>query len=75
MFVEAGLPDVKICLSNGLKPDTLASLIRQGAIIDSIGLGDNIVLPDAPRVGCVYKEVAIENDGMIIPKIKVAEAS
>ena len=72
MFVEAGLPDVKICLSNGLKPDTLASLIRQGAVIDSIGLGDNIVVPDNARVGCVYKNVAVEKNGEIIPKIKVS---
>ncbi len=72
MFVEAGLPNVKICLSNGLKPDTLASLIRQGAVIDSIGLGDNIVAPDNSRVGCVYKNVAVEKNGEIIPKIKVS---
>ncbi len=72
MFVEAGLPNVKICLSNGLKPDTLASLIRQGAVIDSIGLGDNIVVPDNARVGCVYKNVAIEKNGEIVPKIKVS---
>ena len=72
MFVEAGLPDVKICLSNGLKADTIASLIRQGAVIDSIGLGDNIVVPDNARVGCVYKNVAIVEDGVVIPKIKVS---
>lgn len=72
MFVEAGLPDVKICLSNGLKPDTLESLLNQGAVIDSIGLGDNIVVPDNARVGCVYKNVAIEKEGTIIPKIKVS---
>ena len=72
MFVEAGLPNVKICLSNGLKPDTLASLIRQGAVIDSIGLGDNIVAPDNARVGCVYKNVAVEKNGEIVPKIKVS---
>lgn len=72
MFIEAGLPNVKICLSNGLKPDTLASLIRQDAVIDSIGLGDNIVAPDNARVGCVYKNVGIIKDGVIIPKIKVS---
>ena len=72
MFTEAGLPNVKICLSNGLKPDTLASLIRQDAVIDSIGLWDNIVAPDMARVGCVYKNVGIIKDGVIIPKIKVS---
>ena len=72
MFIEAGLPNVQICLSNGLNAETIASLIRQGAVIDSIGLGDNIVAPDNGRVGCVYKNVAIEKDGEIIPKIKVS---
>lgn len=60
MFIEAGLPNVQICLSNGLNAETIASLMRQGAVIDSIGLGDNIVAPDNGRVGCVYKNVAVE---------------
>jgi len=72
MFIEAGLPNVQICLSNGLNAQTIESLIKQGAVIDSIGLGDNIVAPDNGRVGCVYKNVAVEKDGEIIPKIKVS---
>lgn len=72
MFIKAGLPDVKICLSNGLNAETIASLMIQGAIMDSIGLGDNIVAPDNARVGCVYKNVAIEKGGEIVPKIKVS---
>ena len=71
---NAGLNDATICLSNGLNAETLESLINEGAVFDSIGLGDNIVLPDKARVGCVYKTVAVEHDGEIIPKIKVAEA-
>ena len=72
MFVEAGLPDVKICVSNGLKEDTIKSLKAQGAVIDSIGLGDNIVLPDAARVGCVYKNVAIKKNDEYVSRIKVS---
>ncbi len=72
MFVEAGLPDVKICLSNGLNEETIKSLREQGAIIDSIGLGDNIVLPDKARVGCVYKNVAVEKNGEFVSRIKVS---
>lgn len=71
---DANLSDATICLSNGLNAETLESLINEGAIFDSIGLGDNIVLPDKARVGCVYKTVAIIKDGEIVPKIKVAEA-
>ncbi|MGN1370892.1 MAG: nicotinate phosphoribosyltransferase [Candidatus Coprovivens sp.] len=72
MFVEAGLPDVKICLSNGLNEQTIKSLKEQEAIVDSIGLGDNIVLPDKARVGCVYKNVAVLKNGEYISKIKVS---
>ena len=42
---EAGLTDAKICLSNGLNPKTIASLLAQGAKIDTIGAGDNIAAP------------------------------
>ncbi len=62
MFIEAGFPNVKICLSNGLNERTIRSLKEQGAVIDSIGLGDNIVLPDRARVGCVYKQVALSKN-------------
>lgn len=72
MLVEAGLPDVKICLSNGLNETTIKSLKEQGAVIDSIGLGDNIVLPDKARVGCVYKNVAIKQGDKYASRIKVS---
>lgn len=72
MLVEAGLEDTKICLSNGLNEKTIKSLKEQGAVIDSIGLGDNIVLPDKARVGCVYKNVAINQNGEFVSRIKVS---
>lgn len=72
MFVKAGLPDVKICLSNGLNEKTIKALKEQGAVIDSIGLGDNIVLPDKARVGVVYKNVAVERNGEFVSRIKVS---
>lgn len=72
MLIDAGMGDAKICLSNGLKPDTIKTLIDQGAIIDSIGLGDNIVAPDHARVGCVYKNVGVIKEGKVIPKIKLS---
>ena len=72
MFIEAGLDDVKICLSNGLKEDTIRSLKEQGAVIDSIGSGDNIVLPDYARVGCVYKNVAVLKENQFVSRIKVS---
>ena len=71
MLDEAGYPDTKICLSNGLNEYTIKSLLEQGAVIDSIGCGDNIAAAKE-RVGGVYKLVAIEEDGKIIPRIKVS---
>lgn len=69
---EAGLTDAKICLSNGLNPKTIASLLAQGAKIDTIGAGDNIAAPKE-RVGCVYKLVAKEMESIIDPRIKVSD--
>ena len=69
---EAGLTDAKICLSNGLNPKTIASLLAQGAKIDTIGAGDNIAAPKE-RVGCVYKLVAKEVGSTIDPRIKVSD--
>ena len=72
MLDEAGLTDTKICVSNGLKEDTIRALKEQNAPIDSMGLGDNIVLPDQARVGVVYKNVAIKKEQEYISKIKVS---
>ena len=71
MMVEAGFPQAKIVLSNGLTSETIKSLINQGAEFDSLGVGDNISKPEG-RMGCVYKEVAIIKDGTRIPKIKLS---
>lgn len=71
MLIEAGYPDTKICLSNGLDEYTIRDLLSQGAIIDSLGVGDNISA-SLDRVGGVYKLVAIEENNQIIPKMKVS---
>ena len=72
MLDEAGFPDAKICVSNGLTEKAIINLIKEGAPIDSIGAGDNIAA-SKERVGGVYKLVAIEKDNEIIPRIKVSE--
>ena len=71
MLDEAGFRDAKIVLSNGLTAEVIETLINQGAKFDSLGVGDNISKP-AGRMGCVYKEVAIENNGIFTPKIKLS---
>lgn len=74
MLDESGFTNTKICLSNGLNEYTISELIKQGADIGSIGCGDNISA-SKERVGGVYKLVAVEKDGQIIPKIKVSNDS
>jgi nicotinate phosphoribosyltransferase len=71
MFIEVGFPQAKICLSNGLNADTIENLIIQGAEFDILGVGDNISKPEG-RMGCVYKEVALNKDGYLEPKIKLS---
>ena len=71
MLDEAGFPQAKICLSNGLTAETIESLIVQGAKFDTLGVGDNISKPEG-RMGCVYKEVALKENTEWIPKIKLS---
>ena len=71
MLDEAGFPQAKICLSNGLTAETIETLINQGAKFDSLGVGDNISKPEG-RMGCVYKEVALKEKDIWVPKIKLS---
>ncbi|NMA50402.1 MAG: nicotinate phosphoribosyltransferase [Mollicutes bacterium] len=72
MLDDSGFKDATICLSNGLNEYTIRDLVMQGASFDSLGVGDNIAAAKE-RVGGVYKLVATEKDGVIIPKMKVSE--
>lgn len=67
----SGFPQAKICLSNGLNAEIIGSLVLQGAKFDTLGVGDNISKPEG-RMGAVYKEVAIIDQGIEIPKIKLS---
>ncbi len=74
MLDEAGFPEAKIVLSNGLTAETIESLVQQGAKFDALGVGDNISKPEG-RMGCVFKEVAMIINGVKIPKIKISNDS
>ena len=50
MLDEAGFPQAKICLSNGLTANVIKTLQDQGAVFDSLGVGDNISKPEG-RMG------------------------
>lgn len=71
MLDEAGYPQAKICLSNGINAEILKSLIEQGAKFDSLGVGDNISKPEG-RMGCVYKLVALKLLDGWDPRIKLS---
>lgn len=74
MLDVAGLVDCKITASNALDEYLIRSLLDQGAKIDSFGVGENmIVSKSAPVFGGVYKLVAVEKEGQVIPKIKISE--
>ena len=74
MFDDAGLDFVTIVASNSLDERIIDELNRQGACIDSYGVGERLITSkSSPVFGGVYKLVAIEKNGEIIPKIKISE--
>lgn len=74
MLDDEGFPDVKIVASNSLDEYIIRDILMQGAKIDSFGVGERLITSKSePVFGGVYKLAAIENDGEIIPKIKVSE--
>lgn len=75
MLDEAGHPDAKIVISNSLDENIIRDVLRQGAFIDSFGVGERLITSKAePVLGGVYKLCAVEKeDGTVVPKIKVSE--
>ena len=75
MLDEAGYGNCRIVISNSLDEYIITDLLRQGARIDSFGVGERLITSKSdPVFGGVYKLCAIENeDGEVIPKIKVSE--
>lgn len=71
---EQGLEDCQIMVSNSLDEYLIRDVLLEGACIDSFGVGERLITAKAqPVFGGVYKLVAIEKQGRIIPKIKVSE--
>ena len=74
MLDEAGLHDCRIVVSNSLDENIIRDIIHQGACIDSFGVGERLITAKSnPVFGGVYKLVAKEKDGKVIPKIKISE--
>ncbi|MDD6489899.1 MAG: nicotinate phosphoribosyltransferase [Clostridia bacterium] len=74
MLDDAGFPDCKICASNSLDEYIIADMLRQGAPVDSFGVGERLITSSSePVFGGVYKISSICKDGKEIPKIKISE--
>ena len=74
MLDEAGYQDVAIVASNSLDEYLIRDLIRQGACVDSFGIGERLITSKSdPVFGGVYKVVAVERNGEYVPRIKVSE--
>ena len=74
MLDEAGFSDCKIVVSNSLDENIIRDIILQGACIDSFGVGERLITAkSSPVFGGVYKLVAKEENGKVIPKIKISE--
>lgn len=74
MLDEAGFEDCKIVASNALDEYIIRDLLIQGAQVDLFGVGERLITSRSePVFGGVYKLVALEEDGHILPKIKLSE--
>lgn len=74
MLDAAGLKECQIVVSNSLDEYIIRDVIMEGACIDSFGVGERLITAKSqPVFGGVYKLVALETDGVLVPKIKVSE--
>lgn len=73
MMTDAGLEDPLIVASNDLEEDLIADLKRQGAKINSWGVGTHLITShDCPALNGVYKLVALGENGQWQPRIKIS---
>lgn len=74
MLDDAGFHDCKIVASNSLDEFIIRDILIQGAQVDLFGVGERLITSKSePVFGGVYKLVAVEENGQMIPKIKLSE--
>ena len=71
---EEGLTDCSVVVSNSVDEYLIDSLNKQGARINSYGVGERMITSKSdPVFGGVYKLVAVKNGDTFTPKIKISE--
>lgn len=74
MLDEAGFHDCRIVASNSLDEFIIRDILMQGAQVDLFGVGERLITSKSePVFGGVYKLVGVEENGEMIPKIKLSE--
>lgn len=74
MLDKAGYKDVKIIASNSLDEYIIRDLLLQEAAVDIFAVGENLITSkSSPVFGGVYKLAAVEENGVLTPKIKISE--
>ena len=74
MLDDAGLTKTQICVSNSLDEYIISDLLSQNAPIDSFGVGENLITSKScPVLSGVYKLSAVEENGIIVPKMKISD--
>ncbi len=70
----AGFSDAKIVISNSLDEYTITSILSQGGQVNSFGVGERMITSKTdPVFGAVYKMCAVDENGEMMPRIKVSE--
>ena len=73
MLDKAGHTEAKIFASGDIDEEILQSLNIQGAKIDIYGIGTKMITSyDNPSLGGVYKLAGIEENGTLVPKMKIS---
>ncbi|MBO5509651.1 MAG: nicotinate phosphoribosyltransferase [Lachnospiraceae bacterium] len=75
LFDANDMQDCKIVVSNSIDEFLIKSLQKQGARIDSYGVGERMITSKSdPVFGGVYKLAAVKNEsGEFVPRIKISE--
>jgi len=74
MLDKAGFEDCKIVASNSLDELIIRDILLQGGKVDLFGVGERLITSKSePVFGGVYKLVAVEENGKMVPKIKLSE--